>query len=316
MVLYDPSMVAAIADGLELDLGPGDVIRAWKPRVPGVREVLHARFGAHAYPRHTHDDWTVFLVDDGAVRYHLDRHGHVAAPRMVSILPPGVTHDGRPATSKGYRKRVLYVDTSVLGESLVGAAVDEPAIVDPDLVAELEAVHAALACPDDALAAETRFVAAAARIRAALGDPNAVVGPSDARRAGESLRDALDAHVFERFTLADAAMEAGWSAAHAAQAFSTTFGISPHAYVVGRRLDAARDRILAGEPLADVATVLGFFDQAHLTRQFRRFLGTTPRRFAKGDEGRRTTTVGRNQAAGVTPTPAAARPVVPPRPRP
>src|SRR5215475_12442038 len=39
-VLYDPSMVAALAGGLEPDLRPGDVVRAWKPRLPGVREVL------------------------------------------------------------------------------------------------------------------------------------------------------------------------------------------------------------------------------------------------------------------------------------
>ena len=65
-------------------------------------------------------------------------------------------------------------------------------------------------------------------------------------------------------------------------AFSATFGISPHAYVVGRRLDAARDRILDGEPLVDVAAAVGFYDQAHLTRRFKRFLGVTPGRFARG----------------------------------
>ena len=39
-------MVAALVDGLPLDLPPGDVVRAWKPRLLGVREVLQARFGA------------------------------------------------------------------------------------------------------------------------------------------------------------------------------------------------------------------------------------------------------------------------------
>ena len=65
-----------------------------------------------------------------------------------------------------------------------------------------------------------------------------------------------------------------------ARAFAGAFGIAPHAYVEGRRLDAARDRILGGQPFADVAADVGFFDQAHLTRRFKRFLGTTPGRFA------------------------------------
>lgn len=260
---------------------PGDVIRAWKPRLPGVREVLHARFGEHAYPRHTHDDWTVFLVDDGAVRYDLDRHERRAAPRMVSMLPPGVAHDGRPATPRGYRKRVLYVDTTVLPESLIGAAVDRSALVDAALVAEISAIHDAIACPDDVLEAETRFELAMAAIRRRLGRPDPAPTASTQRRAADDLRAALDARLFEPVTLAEAAGKAGWGPAHAAHAFAATFGIAPHAYVLGRRLDAARDRILAGQPLATVATDLGFFDQAHLTRHFRRFLGTTPRRFAR-----------------------------------
>jgi AraC-like DNA-binding protein len=49
--------------------------------------------------------------------------------------------------------------------------------------------------------------------------------------------------------------------------------------VIGRRLEAARDRILGGQPLADVAAEVGFYDQAHLSRRFSQFLGTTPGRF-------------------------------------
>ena len=64
------------------------------------------------------------------------------------------------------------------------------------------------------------------------------------------------------------------------RAFTTAFAIPPHAYVDGRRLEAARDRILGGQALADVAAEVGYVDQAHLTRRFKRFLGTTPGRFA------------------------------------
>ena len=94
--------------------------RAWKPPLPGVREVLHARFFDHAYPLHTHDVWTLFIVDDGAISYGLDRHERAADPTMVSLLPPHVVHDGRPATTDGFRKRVLYLETSILGEHLIG----------------------------------------------------------------------------------------------------------------------------------------------------------------------------------------------------
>jgi AraC-like DNA-binding protein len=49
--------------------------------------------------------------------------------------------------------------------------------------------------------------------------------------------------------------------------------------VIGLRLEAARDRILGGQPLAEVAAEVGFYDQAHLSRRFTQFLGTTPGRY-------------------------------------
>lgn len=266
----------------------GTSIRAWKPPVPGIREVLHARFIDHAYPPHTHDTWTLFIVDAGVIRYDLDGRGSGADVPMVSVLPPHVVHDGRPGTPAGYRKRVLYLETSLLPESLIGPAVDRPVVPDRSLRREVAALHDLLGCVDDALEAETRLAFVAERVRAALGDAPAdrvdgdrVDGDRDA--LAEQLRAFLDANLFEPVTISAAADRLGWGVTQLARAFANTFGIPPHRYLIGRRLDAARDRILRGQPLAEVAAEVGFVDQAHLTRRFRQFLGTTPGRFARPD---------------------------------
>jgi AraC-like DNA-binding protein len=274
--LYDPAVNRDAAE-------PVDSVRAWKPTVAGVREVLHARHVAHAYPVHTHDVWTVLLVDQGAIHYELDRRPHGAEPSMVSILPPHVVHDGRPATADGYRKRVIYLEMAVVGESLIGSAVDRPALPDPGLRQAVSALDRALGCVDDAFEAETRLHLVAERIRRAVGGSSAR-GTERADRhtvdaAVDAFRAYLDAHLFEPVTIAAAAETLGIGPTHLARGFTSTFGIAPHAYVVSRRLEVARDRILAGQPLADVATDVGFFDQAHLTRRFKRFLGVTPGRF-------------------------------------
>lgn len=49
----------------------------------------------------------------------------------------------------------------------------------------------------------------------------------------------------------------------------------------GRRVEAPWRRLLDGEPIAAVATAVGFHDQAHLHRHFTRLVGTTPRRFSR-----------------------------------
>ncbi len=255
-----------------------DVQRAWKPPIVGVREVFHARFRAHAYPLHTHDVWTILIVDEGSVRYDLARHAHAADSARVTVLPPFVVHDGRPATEAGFRKRVLYLETSLLSERLVGPAVDRPVMPDVDLRRAVATLHDALSCPEDLLEAETRLAFVSERIGELLGEPVSDQVTDDADVA-DQLRAYLDAHAFEPVTISAAATAIGSSPTSVARAFSTAFGIAPHTYLLGRRLEAARDRILRGQPLADIAAEVGFVDQAHLTRRFGQFLGTTPGRF-------------------------------------
>ena len=231
----------------------------------------------------------MLLVDQGAIRYDLDRRNHGAESSMVSILPPHVVHDGRPATADGYRKRVIYIEPAVIGEAFIGAAVDRPALPDPGLREAVSALDEALGCIDDGLEAETRLHLVAERIRARWGcrrDRGAGSGPVAVDVAVEAFRAYLDEHLFEPVTMAAAAETLGVGPTHLARGFKATFGIAPHAYVVTRRLEVARDRILAGQPLADVASEVGFFDQAHLTRRFKRFLGVTPGRFPSGADTR------------------------------
>ena len=156
----------------------------------------------------------------------------------------------------------------------------------------MSALDDALGCIDDAFEAETRLHLVAERIRGVMAAvPRADEQLRDRRPTDatvEAFRAYLDAHLFEPVTMAAAAELLGVGPTHLARGFKATFGIAPHAYVVARRLEVARDRILDGQPLADVATEVGFFDQAHLTRRFKRFLGVTPGRFPKPGEVRET----------------------------
>jgi AraC-like DNA-binding protein len=67
---------------------------------------------------------------------------------------------------------------------------------------------------------------------------------------------------------------------HLIRCFKQTYGLPPHTYLTGRRIDRARRLLLAGQRPADVATAVGFYDQAHLNRHFTRHLSVTPARYA------------------------------------
>ena len=76
--------------------------------------------------------------------------------------------------------------------------------------------------------------------------------------------------------MADLARAAGLSRVHVSRAFARQFGMPPHAYLNALRLRHARQALLAGQSLADVAAACGFADQSHFTRRFKGSLGVTP----------------------------------------
>jgi AraC-like DNA-binding protein len=254
-------------------------VRAWQPALPGVREVFHARFVEHRYPPHTHDTWTVLIVDQGAIRYDLDNREHGSSSGTVTVLPPHVVHNGRAAHHAGFRKRVLYLEPAGLSERLVGPAVDHPRIDDPRLHRALDLLHRRLQARDDFLGGEATLAAVVEQLHTHLGWPSPAEPPKDPRLA-DQLRQLLDARVFETVTLSAAGSILEASPTHLVRSFTGAYGISPHAYVISRRIDSARRRLLDGQPAATVAIETGFHDQAHLSRHFTHHVGTTPGRFA------------------------------------
>ncbi|MEU5040208.1 helix-turn-helix transcriptional regulator [Streptomyces griseorubiginosus] len=275
---------------------PPQEVTAWRPTVPGVTEVFHAHFTEYAYPMHVHEAWTLLIVDDGAVRYDLDRHEHGTPDDTVSLLPPHVPHNGSPATPGGFRKRVLYLDGTHLGDELIGPAVDGPDLRDPVLRLRVGQLHTALTRPGEEFEAESRLTLIGDRLRTLLRPPSygepARRDPALARR----LRELLDERVVEGLSLEAAAATVQAHPAHLVRAFSSAYGIAPHQYLTSRRVDRARRLLLAGSGPAEVAALTGFHDQAHLTRHFKRLVGVTPGRYRvsarRSTEGARPVIVG------------------------
>jgi AraC-like DNA-binding protein len=80
--------------------------------------------------------------------------------------------------------------------------------------------------------------------------------------------------------LAELASIARLSVYHFAGAFKQTAGVTPHHYLVRRRIERAQEMLARSDlPLSVVALANGFSDQRHLARLFQQPVGTTPRQF-------------------------------------
>jgi AraC family transcriptional regulator len=101
------------------------------------------------------------------------------------------------------------------------------------------------------------------------------------------VRDYVDAHITGRVLVSDLSAKLQLSEGHFSRSFKRTFGISPHAFVLHRRLELAAHLMLASPAsLTDIALRCGFTDQAHFCHQFRKSTGESPAawRRARRDE--------------------------------
>jgi AraC family transcriptional regulator len=87
----------------------------------------------------------------------------------------------------------------------------------------------------------------------------------------------IDGHITGPVFVADLCALIDRSEAHFSRSFKRTFGESPHAFVIRRRLELAARYMLQTDPsLSTIALPCGFTDQAHLCKHFRRSTGHTP----------------------------------------
>jgi AraC family transcriptional regulator len=96
------------------------------------------------------------------------------------------------------------------------------------------------------------------------------------------IRDRIEAGLDSKLSLASLAKESGYSRAHFLRMFRTATGLTPHQYVLERRLSAAQQLLRQSRMLlADIALRCGFSSQTHMNDVFRKRLGLTPREYRR-----------------------------------
>ena len=96
------------------------------------------------------------------------------------------------------------------------------------------------------------------------------------------VREYVQLHLDESIGLSTLAAVAGLSMHHFAREFKQSAGVTPHHYLIQKRIERAQQKLAQTDlSLAEIAYAVGFSDQGHLARHFRGLLGTTPREFRR-----------------------------------
>jgi AraC family transcriptional regulator len=106
------------------------------------------------------------------------------------------------------------------------------------------------------------------------------------KRQLDHVTEFIEQNLSTRVLLHELAVIAGLSLSHFSHAFKDATGMPPHRWQLGARIRRAQALLLEQKlPLSSVAIETGFADQAHFTRVFRKFVGTSPRAWQRAQNG-------------------------------
>ncbi|GGA51678.1 transcriptional regulator [Nitratireductor aestuarii] len=241
---------------------------------------------SHAFGRHTHDQFGIGVILRGAQKSMSGRGMVEAEAGDVITVNPGEVHDGTPLGASSRAWRMLYFDPAALAGPIFAltngdtdsAELSHPAMRDAitatyflslfRAITDLHGGHTEIEARENLLLMLARLIERRNRERS--GAPKSI----------EQARARIDDDPSAPLSLAELAAIGGVSQFQLLRGFSKMTGLTPHAYLVQRRLQRARQMIAGGTTLADAAQAAGFADQSHMTRLFVRFYGMSPRVYA------------------------------------
>ncbi|MFC7547977.1 AraC family transcriptional regulator [Plantactinospora sp. GCM10030261] len=241
-------------------------------------ERMAASLGGAGFAPHRHDTYAIGMTLHGVQTFRYRGQRRACRPGEWHVLHPDEVHDGVAGTDAGFGYRILYLDPYLIQQALGGAPlpfVPDPVIrpdrMDPRLADWLRDIDEPL---DDVHRVEIALAVADALRRHAAAPP--VRRPPLAMPALSRVRDLIATDPTVRHPVEAFEAVAGLDRWTLARQFRAAFGTSPTRFRTMRQLDRARVLLRAGRSPATVAAVVGFADQSHLTRMFKRAYGLPP----------------------------------------
>ncbi|KQN53662.1 AraC family transcriptional regulator [Pseudomonas sp. Leaf48] len=236
------------------------------------------------YTRHAHEHFSIGAITAGRSTYLHEQSAFEVSVGTVVLMNPGDVHACNPIDDQPWSYLMLYVDTPWLTDlqHQLGFSNDSAFrrfsathTEDASLFAGLQDLYEVLVDPlQEVLRKHSVTVEFFTEVQLRLNpadhpqrEPNFKL-----ERAADYIRE----HCTQMLKLEDICAAAQLSPSYLIRAFKQHYGMTPHAFLVNRRIQFAREQLRNGKLIADVALEAGFADQAHFQRAFKQHLAATP----------------------------------------
>lgn len=249
-------------------------------------EMLTAMFFNHAFGRHYHDGYALGVILEGCETYKINHKINVAPKGSVVVVNPGEVHNGEAwDRAQGWGYFMIYPHLSLIEKALEHLGLTSHCLpVFPESVVQDQEVAKGLirfmeshGAGDSRLGLETAFLELLHLLISRHAEFT-LTPPQSTKEADKVNRvaDLIHAQFADPLSLDGLALEVNLSAWALLRLFKKQTGISPYLLQARLRIQAAKQSLRSGMPMAETAVSCGFSDQSHMTKQFRRWMGITP----------------------------------------
>jgi AraC-like DNA-binding protein len=259
----------------------------WQSKnIPGM-SLLRADFTSHQFGPHTHDAFVIAVTEAGGAEISSRGTIEKVGPSTLFVSNPEERQSARMDEGERWLYRAFYLTRSAIdavGHRLGTEAAPyfmQNMLRDGDLIDRFGRLHRALETARDDLRVDELAVGAFSMLFRRYGS-----GGSRPERAPQSraivsrVIELMQTRYSESLSLEELARVADLTRFQLIGLFKRTVGLTPHAYLIHIRLNAACRLLKRGFPLAESALAAGFCDQSALTKHFKRCYGITPLQFA------------------------------------
>ena len=245
-------------------------------------QMRSANHSNSCYSTHSHDEFSFGVVDYGSAKYkNLQRNYQIQAGVTVTINP-GDAHSCNPDQGE-WSYRMLFIDSAWMADLQRQMFAHKHSdylpfkqnlLKDKHSYQQFDQLYDCLRTESNPLMAEGRLIDYCQQLFADNPQRTSLDATSNSQ-VQELIMDQLGSNI----ALTDFCQLANMSPFHLIRSFKHQYGQSPHAYQLDQRIKRARLLLKAGDSLANTATALGFADQSHFQRNFKKRTALTPRQY-------------------------------------
>ena len=243
-------------------------------------EIKEGAWEEYSTRHHSHEELQIGFVEQGSSAITCKALSFKMKAEQAIMIPPGIIHLCQPDEANRFRFTVLYIEKDWFEAAFridLGRLKPQTSQLDPQTMQDKERFISSFKSESDPMNMESMaimflggFIFRSFDLQPLKEDSS----PGQTKLA--TIKKFIDEKFSEAVQLDDLVRISGMSKFSLLRRFKKQYKVAPHAYLVNKRVNHAKQLLLEGQTVAQTAVSCGFFDQSHFVKTFRQYVGIAP----------------------------------------